>query len=229
MKRALFLILSGLLFALPVAAASQARNIEMIDVPTANTLLKTEIRYEAKFYAGGCILNKFYIGIFDRFMLGTAINVTNLIGSSNLNVLLPLKVAGKFRITDDVDAIPAIALGYEGEGYLTTGAKGVYLAVTKEIPLGGIYIQLTGNVYTNEFTKFGTKINTAAGVGFALTKEFLITGEFDGITGNNYGRINFGIGYFFDPVQIEIGIKYGIGKKDPGLSRILNINYVSYL
>ncbi len=211
-----------------ICFAEQARNLELIDVPTANTLVKGEVRYDAKFYTGGGILNRIYVGVFDRLMIGCGLDIENLIGAGNVTVSLPPTFLGKIRLTDDKDAIPAITLGYEGEGYMDSPAKGVFLALTKEIALGATYLQLTGDIYTNEFTHFGRDLSVAAGAAAALTKDFVISAEYDGILQKDYSHLNLGIGYFFDPIEISVGIKYGLGSDDVKLARILKVLYINY-
>lgn len=222
-----FIVLACIVLSTPLFAA-QARNIELVDVPTANTLIKGEIRYDIKFFPGGGILNRLYVGFFDRLMIGGALNVNNLIGTGNVNVVLPPKFLGKIRITDETDVVPAISIGYEGESYHDVPTKGAFVAVTKEIALGPVFLQATGTVYTNQFVYIGRDIDVGAGVAVAVTREFVISAEYDSIILDERGHLNFGVGYFFDPIQIDVGIKYGMGEQEARLSRILRIIYVSY-
>lgn len=209
-----------------VMQAAQARNIEILDVPTANSLIKGEIRGDFKFYPGGGILNRLYVGLFDRLMIGGAERIDNIIGSGNLSFDIPWFLI-KIRFTDDDGAIPAISLGYEAPGYYQVPSKGAFVAVTKEIALGEVFAQVTGTVYTNNFRNFGQNIDLGAGIEFAITKEFIMGAEFDGIFGAypDARYINFVIGYFFDPIQIDVGIKYNLNSD---VSRVLRIIYISY-
>lgn len=221
------IILCVLMLSVPVLMlAVQARNIEILDVLTANSLIKGEIRGDFKFYPGGGILSRLYVGLFDRLMIGGGERVDNIIGNGNLSFNIPWFLI-KVRLTDDDGAMPAIAFGYEAPGYFDTPTKGAYIAVTKEIALGSVFAQLTGNVYTNNFSFFGRDIDMGTGIEFAITKEFILGSEFDGIFGAtpNARHINFIIGYFFDPIQIDIGIKYNLNRE---VSRILRIIYISY-
>jgi hypothetical protein len=208
-------------------AGQQARNIELVDLPTANTMIKGEVRADVKLYPGGGILTRAYAGLFDRLMIGGAFNVSNLIGTGDVSFDVP-KFLAKIRITDDDAAVPAISVGYEGQGYMDVPAKGAFAAVTKEVSLGQIFVQLTCAVYTDEFAHFGKDINAGAGAAFALTKEFVISGEYDGIIQKKSAHLNFGIGYFFDPIEIDVGLKYGLGDDTYRLARTLKILYISY-
>lgn len=219
---ALILLCCGFLY------AGQARNLELVDVQTANTLLKGEIRVDFKFSPGGGILSRIYVGIFDRLYLGGVFNVNNIIGSGNVSPDFPPNFTGKIRITDDAGAVPAISLGYEGQGYMNLPAKGVFIAVTKEVNIG-IIMQLTGMVNTSNFSKFGQGIDLGLGLAFGITRELNACMEFDGILGgDDRGRINFGIGYFFDPIEIDIGYKIGYGSGEYAQARILKVIYISY-
>jgi len=211
----------------PVHGA-QARNIELFDVPAAGTLLKGEVRGDIKLYPGGGILTRLYVGIFDRLMIGGAFNVINVIGTGDIHVVLPLKFLGKIRITDDEGPVPAIALGYEGEGYFGVPPKGVFLAVSKEAGIGPVFVQLTGAIHTNQFAEFGREVDMGAGMAFAVTREFTANLEYDGIFRGDRGFINGSLAYFFDPIEIAVAAKYRIGQEDMRLSRILKILYISY-
>jgi hypothetical protein len=209
--------------------ASQARNIEILDVPTANTLIKGEIRGDFKFYSGGGILNRLYVGLFDRFMIGGSERIDNIINSGDISFNLPWFLM-KIRVTDDDGAVPAIALGYEGSGYNGTPNKGAFVAVTKEVSMGSVIAQLTGTVFNNnQFQDFGKQIDVGTGVIFAITKEFIIGAEFDGLLGSaGYRNLNGTIGYFFDPIEIDLGMKYGLFDNKYYFSRVLRISYIAY-
>lgn len=228
-KKAVFAMMAMMLLvpAGEIYSAAQARNLELVDVPTANTLGKGELRYDTKFYPGGGILNRLYVSIFDRLLIGCSVNVMGIIGSGDIVVDLPIKVNAKFRITDDEGAMPAISIGYEGQGYMGIREKGLFLAVTKEASAGPVVLQLTGNVYTSEFSEFGNRIDAGLGFAAAFTREFVFSFEFDGITrANNRTRINFGAGYFFDPIELALGFKYDIDTFE--FARFLKILYIAY-
>lgn len=227
MKKIYIIILFILVFA-AVIKASQARNIELVDLPTANTLIKAELRCDIKLYPGGGILTRLYIGIFDKLMIGGAFNIVNLIGTGEVTYILPPKFLGKIRLTDDDGAMPGISLGYEGQGYLDIPAKGAFISITKEINLSVIFMQITGTIYSNEFNDLARNFDAGTGIAFAITRDFVICGEYDGFLGDNPGHVNFGIGYFFNPIQIDIGLKYGLGEENITVARILKIVYISY-
>lgn len=215
------------LLAAPVFAGAQARNLELVDVPTANTMTKGELRYDTKFYPGGGILNRLYVSIFDRFIIGCSVNVMGIIGSGDIVVDLPIKFNGKARLSDDEGPMPAIAIGYEGQGYMGVREKGLYVAVTKEAYAGPVVLQLTGTLYTNEFSQFGNRIDAGLGFAAAFTREFMFSFEFDGITrANETTRISFGTGYFFDPIELALGFKYNLDTFE--FARFLKILYVAY-
>jgi hypothetical protein len=216
------------LFSVCFIYAGQARNIELVDVPTASTLLSRELRLDFKFSPSGGILSRLYIGLFERFYIGGAFNVNNIIGSGDINPDFPPNFTAKIRVTDDEAAVPAISLGYEGQGYMGLPAKGVFLAVTKEVN-AGIIMQLSAAVYTSNFAHFGQGVDFGAGMAFGITRELTACMEIDGVFGgDDWGRINFGIGYFFDPIEIDLGFKFGYGDMQFAQARILKIVYISY-
>ncbi|PKL92384.1 MAG: hypothetical protein CVV21_03475 [Candidatus Goldiibacteriota bacterium HGW-Goldbacteria-1] len=217
-----------ILFFAVCSFGTQARNIELVDVPTANSMLKAELRYDVKFYAGGGVLNRIYVGVFDRLMIGAALNVTNLVGNGQIQVVLPPKLLGKFRITDDEGGVPAIAIGYEGESYLDMYTRGVFISVTKEIALGSAFMQLTGTVYTSQFSDIIMSMDMGAGAAFAITQDFMISAEVDSLFRDSSLNLNCGISYRFEPITIEVILKYGLGEDDVRHSRVLRLTYISY-
>ncbi|MCX7699104.1 MAG: hypothetical protein N2114_06545 [Candidatus Goldbacteria bacterium] len=227
MKKVYIVIFFIFIFSICIFA-SQARNIELVDLPTANTLIKAELRCDIKLYPGGGILTRIYIGIFDKLMIGGAFNIVNLIGTGKVDYILPPKFLGKIRLTDDEGVIPALSIGYEGQGYIDIPAKGVFISLTKEISFSIIYLQLTGTVYSNDFNDITRNFDAGAGIAFAITKDFVICGEYDGFLGDNPGHINFGLGYFFNPIQIDVGFKYGLNDDNITVARIIKIAYISY-
>jgi opacity protein-like surface antigen len=228
MKKILLFAVFSAIFSFAASAAEQARNLELIDVPTANSMLRGEFRYNVKFYPGGGLLNRIYVGIFDRLVIGGALDVTNIVGTGQIDVVLPPKFLGKLRLTEDDGVMPAIAIGYEGEGYFDSKPRGVYAAVTKEIKMGSAFMQLTGAAYTNEYSSIGSSIDMGAGAAFAITKEFSLDAEYDSILQDSSGHLNFNAGYFFDPIQIDLIFRYGLGEQDIRVARVLRITYISY-
>ena len=93
--------------------------------------------------------------------------------------------------------------------------------------MGSAFAQVTGTVYTNNFRNFGQDVDMGAGIEFAITKEFILGAEFDGIFGalTDARYVNFVTGYFFDPIQIDLGVKYNLNKD---VSRVLRIIYINY-
>jgi hypothetical protein len=228
MKRILLCTVFLVVFSFAASAGEQARNLELIDVPTANSMLKGEFRYNVKFYPGGGLLNRVYVGIFDRLMIGGALNITNIVGTGQIDVVLPPKFLGKIRLTEDDGAMPAIAIGYEGEGYFDSKPRGAFAAVTKEIKMGSAFMQFTGAAYTNQFSSIGSSIDMGAGAAFAVTKEFSLAAEYDSILQDSSGHLNFNAGYFFDPIQIDLIFRYGLGEQDIRIARVLRISYIGY-
>lgn len=228
MKKALLAVLLAVL-ACTAAYAGQARNIELVDVPTANTLLQGEIRIDFKFAPGGGILTRLYVGLFDRVFLGGSFNVNNVIGSGDIVPDFPPNFAVKIRATDDDGPVPAISIGYDGQGYMNIPAKGVFLAVTKELSISSIIMQLSAIINTNDFVHVAQGIDFGAGAAFAFTREFTACAEIDGLFGgDNRARVSFGLGYFFNPIEIDLGFRFGWGDGEPPQSRVLKITYVTY-
>ena len=113
-------------------------------------------------------------------------------------------------------------------GQSTAGAQ-QFRRSRRQLAAGDFKVQTTLNIYSDEFVEFKGKVDAGLGIAMAITREFVVTAEYDGILGIAGTRhINFGIGYFFDPIEIDVGIRYGIWSDHYYLSRMLKIMYIRY-
>jgi hypothetical protein len=125
------------------------------DVPTAYGVKKYEMRGDFAFYEGGGILAKATMGIFSQFFIGGAANVRDFIGSSDLKLSRDdAQLLAKLIAVMEDDSIPQIAIGWDGPAYGRGEAKGLYLALSKEVPTAMGFIQLHAGLNTSNVESF---------------------------------------------------------------------------
>lgn len=123
--------------------------LELINIPTANTLKKGEITLLFRIYDEGGLLIDPKFGLARRVMVGVPLDLQNAIGDKRIETSLPLLLSGRIRIVDETERFPKIAIGYHDPyGYkkrwLTEkgeprkrikGIKGLYLVASKPVIL----------------------------------------------------------------------------------------------
>ena len=108
--------------------------IQAGDVQTAYGLKKYELRTDLRFHDGGGILGKAYLGLFPRFFLGGAVELRNAIGSGDVHLRRDdAQLLARLLVLKEDEAVPALAIGWDGPAYERGEAKGLYLAVSKEL------------------------------------------------------------------------------------------------
>ncbi len=216
--------------AMTVARAESVQNspnLDIIDTPTTNTLLRGMYNFHMRFYEGGGLNTRAWVGFANVFMIGASFDLQNAIGQGNVDGREP-KVLAKVRIIDESIAFPSIAFGYEPQTIgMTTFPMGIYAAASKTIMPG---IICSGGVNNhNVFTNFvfNDNFGVFAGVIWMPSQDFAFLGEINDIIQNNRS-LNVGIRFAFAPeIRIEFDFK-GLTKSQSEYARNLRIDYVNY-
>ncbi len=215
-----------------------ATNLYVVDIPTANTLLRGTYDAFARLYAPDGIVGRFVIALNDQFLFGGGINMENIIGSGDVQAQTPRFIA-KWRIIAEDKNIPACAIGYDGLGYGDYNSdsgvwqhkqKGFYGAVTKEFSSFGIF-QLTCGMSRVDSRVYDPQrdITAFAGLAAAIIKEVALNVEYDDWFNTQGGEFNVGLGYNFDPaMKLEFDLE-DIGRAGDSLERTLKIEYCNYI
>ncbi|MFH1824088.1 MAG: hypothetical protein ABH873_02530 [Candidatus Firestonebacteria bacterium] len=209
-------------------------NLDCVDTPTCNTLLRGMYNFHMRFYESGGVLTRAWVGFASTFMIGATFNLDNVIGAGNVTGREP-KILAKIKIIEDSTAFPSLAIGYEPQSFgelasdkYSTKPVGIYAVVTKNL-LSGLFV--TGGVGNhNVFTdfKFDTDLNVFASVILMLNPDFALLVEYNDIISKDWGSLNIGLRYAFAPeLRIEVDFK-GLTKKPEDFIRNLRIDYVNY-
>jgi len=233
-----------------VSAESKKRNIrkdteaavtqdtDLIDQPTAGILEYYGFTARTRFFSGGGVLGNLAFGVLPRLNLGVSMSVDHLIGNTTPIRLIRPEIQVKYRFYDGGQYIPALALGYDGQGYyydksskkhLEKG-RGLYLNGSQEIGIPGFFIHPGFNV--SDFDSSG--IFGFVGISYTMEDKASLMLEWDNINKINYSRFNTGLRIHVTPFfSLDLAVRemFRKGVFDNGLQRrperVVQLRYVS--
>lgn len=171
----------------------------LIDIPTAGIIDYANFELKTRFYNGGGLLTSMNIGVINnRLNLGASFMIDRMIGSESPVKMVRPEIQIKFRFYDGGYYLPAIAVGYDGQGYyydrdlkkFMQKGKGLYLVGSKEIypqlmAHGGFNIPDFDEGYLYGFVGFN----------YTLEDKFSVKLEYDNFFHSDYNpRFNMGFG-----------------------------------
>lgn len=198
-KLLLFLLLS-----LTVCGSARAEKLmtDLTDVPTAEVVDHYGYNVNFRFYTGGGVLARTAFGVFPRLNIGFGLDTEQLIGNQTADINRPtLNV--KFRIFDGKRSLPALALGYDGQGYFFNDVtdkyvqreKGLFLVGSGEIIVPDLTFHAGANVYDFHDDKyFGF-----TGINYLIEDLVGISFEVDNIRVARDNRMTAGFRYYVTP------------------------------
>jgi hypothetical protein len=141
-------------------AAQDSLTRMVVDTPTAGLLPRGSYAASMRLSSGGTMLAELSLGIFKRTELGFSYGGSNLIGVGDVDWYPRIEFHAKYRLIDETLGFPAVALGYDSQGYgpystalrrYATKSRGFYAAMSKnyrflgELGLhGGYSVSLEG-------------------------------------------------------------------------------------
>ncbi|MDR0952833.1 MAG: hypothetical protein LBM71_01395 [Elusimicrobiota bacterium] len=214
MKKLIFLFLSFLLL-LPVSARALHSDTYLMDTPTAEVLPLKTLGITARMFNSGGMLTYFDFSILNRFSIGASFTLEHLIGTNDedIKVLIPA-LQLKFRIYDGTNNFPAIAIGFDNQGFKYNHydnkyeqiARGLYMAFTKELFFPGFILNSGINMTVNGF-----EFDTFAGfvsAGYTIFDIFQFMFEWDNIRTLKESRLNSGVKiYLADFFNLDFAIR----------------------
>ncbi len=188
-------------------------DVEMIDVPTAGILDYYGFMVKTRAYSGGGVLGTLNFGVLERLNLGAAMSVDKFIGSDSGIKMRKPEIQVKFRFYDGGYYIPAMAVGYDGQGYyynpdkkkyLEKG-KGLYLVGSKEIGVPGLVLHGGFNVpdFDNNYL-FGF-----LAMNYTLEDKVAFIVEYDSLFhSDDPARLNAGTRFYITPYfQLDFALR----------------------
>lgn len=192
-------------------------DVEMIDIPTAGILDYYGFMLKTRFYSGGGVQGGLNFGVQERLNLGASITVDKLVGSDSPVKMRRPEIQVKFRFFDGGYYIPAVAVGYDGQGYYYDPAdkkylekgKGLYLVGSKEIGVPGL--ALHGGFNISDFDK--NYLFAFLGLNYTLEDKVAFMLELDNMFHeDDPKRFNSGVRFYVTPYfQLDMAVR-GIGR-----------------
>lgn len=91
--------------------------VDLINTPTAGTLGKGYFSTEMRFATRGGVLGGIQVGIADRFDIGLSYGGGRIVGNEKIIWNKQPGVLAKFRILDEGNNYPGVAVGFNSQGY----------------------------------------------------------------------------------------------------------------
>lgn len=193
---------------------------ELIDIPTAGILDYYGFMVKTRAYSGGGVLTSLNFGVLERLNLGASMSVDKLVGSDSPIRMRKPEIQVKFRFYDGGYYIPAVALGYEGQGYYYSSqdkkylekGKGLYLVGSKEAGVSNMVLHGGFNVpdFDSNYL-FGF-----LGANYTLEDKISFMLEYDSMFHkNDPGRFNAGTRVYITPYfQLDLALRELNASKD---------------
>lgn len=218
----------ALFLAVPIVWAS-GDLIELIDTPTAEQVDHYGYFASFRMYTDGGVLTKAVFGVLPRVNIGFGLDIEKLIGQSSVDINRP-SINLKLRFFDGEDYLPALALGYDGQGYFFNEntnkyiqrEKGLYLAASNEYFMPNLELHGGGNIY--DFKK--DVLHGFAGLSYTYEDVVSFLFELDNIRLKSENRMNAGIRYFLTPTLAIDMVGRDLGAAGRKAERIIKVNYL---
>ena len=93
------------------------QHINLVDMPTGGLLAPATFDAGLRMYTEGGLLGRLSVGVTDRFMFGVSFGGTNVIGAGEVDWNINPGVNAKYFLMEEGLNRPAIALGFDSQGY----------------------------------------------------------------------------------------------------------------
>ncbi len=214
-----------------------APDVNVIDDPTAAVLDYGGYSSQSRFYRGGGLLEYASFGVYNGINIGASMAVDGLIGDSkDIRARAPAAQV-KWRIYDGDRWIPAVAVGYDGQGWdynsvdhrYNQKQRGGYIVASQELGIPGLMVHPEFNISdfnTNSF--YG-----ALPFSYNIKDKVALLLEWDNISNFVDSRVNAGLRVYVTPhFDVDFAVR-AIGQGghfdngDPrGPERIVQLRYV---
>lgn len=206
---------------------SYTNDTECVNTPTAEVINYGIGELTVRVYSGGGVVTRFVFAPFNRVSFGGSLDVEKLIGYETPKVHDPAFYF-KWKIFDGTVIFPAVALGYDGQGYnfnnnsYTFPAKGVFLTFSQNILLDKLFLNYGVNLakYKEETRMFGF-----AAVKFTLEDIVNLSVEIENVGEVDIQRVNLQCGIVLAKI-VNVDILFiNLGKTAEDIERQVRINY----
>ena len=203
-----------------------------IDQPVPISLAHGEYYVGARLWGQGGALVRFGVGLFDRITLGMSYGGNRFLGNDTISLYPRPEFQARLAILNEEGYIPALALGFESQGYdetlgtsYQTLPRGGYLCAGKTIAPIRTFVQL-GVSYWSSMDAFVVANCLLPGNVELIAEYDPALNDKRGIDTWHGGLLNFGIGWTFaEKVRLVLGLRDVIGNRpETHLNRTLEIS-----
>jgi len=182
----------------------QARQFgEMVDYPTAGTMGRGSYAIDMRMQPVGGLLLGLSFGMFDRLNLGVTYGGDNIIGYGSPNWNPQPGVQVKYRFWDESYWFPAVAVGFNNQGYgpwcgsrYLTRSPGFFAVGSKNYRfLGTLAFHGGANYSIEDRHNPDNSVNFFGGIEKTLNPELWLVAEYDFALNDNLEDRQFGEGY----------------------------------
>ncbi|MDR2709349.1 MAG: hypothetical protein LBC07_05180 [Elusimicrobiota bacterium] len=206
----------------------------VVDTPTTKIIEYGSYEIGFKVFDGGAVEPELLFGIFNFLNLGISWEVLDLLGHEQADPAIPAAQA-KVQLYSGNMAFPAIAIGYDGQGYIhKSDAKdryyqepiGLYLVIGKEVISEGAIMNIGINSYALTNDDIYGFLNLSVPIG---SEYFLFLAELDRIRDMSKTRLNLGLRIILqDGFLVDLIVRDCWGAPGNNLypnDRILSLSY----
>jgi hypothetical protein len=162
----------------------ESESTSLVDVPTAGTLARGGYSLGLRVEPGGGLLADVAIGVTPYLGLGVSYGAGNVVGSGEPDWNTRVEFDVKLRVAEELGAVPAIAVGYDGQGFgeeLPGGgyekpSLGFFAVATKTLPFSEYWQAHVGVARTLELRHVNPDV--FVGLSARLSQEFSIITEY---------------------------------------------------
>ncbi len=174
----------------------------IVDTPTAGLIPRGSYAFGVRMSEGGNVLGELSLGIFERFELGFSYGGMNIVGAGDVEWNPRVEFQIKYRLIDETTGFPAMAIGFDSQGY---GAYDTELE-RYAIKSRGFYGVLSKNY------QFLAELGFHAGYSVSMEGKGEDAGEPDFFLGTTIG---------FNP-DLMIMLEYDLPVSDDSIARALD-------
>lgn len=211
-------------------------DIDVIDAPTASVLDYGGYSSRSRFYSNGGFLEYASFGVYPGLNLGASAAVDGLIGNTkDVRVRAPAAQV-RYRFYDGDASLPALAMGYDGQGYLYNSQtqryderqRGFYVVATREI--GVPQLQIHPSINVSDFNS--NSIYGSLPLTLNIRDKASLLAEWDNIANFSNSRVNLGVRAYLTPnFEVDFAVRsigaggyYSDGQRR-GPERVVQLKY----
>ncbi|MDD5627523.1 MAG: hypothetical protein PHU21_00545 [Elusimicrobia bacterium] len=189
-----------------------AAEAAVIDAPTAAVLDYGGYSSQTRAYSHGGLLEYASFGVYPRLNLGASLAINGLIGNDTTVRVRPPEVQVKFRCYDGDRYLPALGVGYDGQGYdyspvekkFHDRQRGFYVVATQELGLPGLQAHPSFNI--SDFDS--NSIFGSIPLTYGIQDKAVVLFEWDNIGNFNDSRINSGLRVYLTPkLRVDFAVR----------------------